>query len=97
MKARLRLPSWLIAIMLVLATIAVYWSATSHDFVNYDDQLYVTANPQVQGGLNWEGVKWAFSNPVCWNWHPLTVWSHMLVCQMCGLQPWGHHLTNEKR
>ena len=35
-----------------------------------------------------------FLNPVCWNWHPVTVLSHMLDCQMFGLNPWGHHLTN---
>ena len=27
-------------------------------------------------------------------WHPLTVLSHMAVCQVFGLNPWGHHLTN---
>ena len=78
----------------MLVTVAVYWPATGHDFVNYDDPDYVTANPHVQGGLNWEGVKWAFLNPVSSNWHPLTVLSHMLDCQMFGLNPWGHHLTS---
>ena len=33
-------------------------------------------------------------NTVCCNWHPLTVWSHMLDCQLFGLKPWGHHLTS---
>ena len=39
-------------------------------------------------------LKWAFLNPVAANWHPLTVLSHMLDCQLFGLKPWGHHLTN---
>ena len=34
------------------------------DFVNYDDDIYVTENPHVQGGLTWDTVKWAFCNPV---------------------------------
>lgn len=92
--ARPRLPVWLMAVLLALATIALYWPATGHDFVNYDDPDYVTENPHVQGGLNWTGVKWAFSNPVCCNYHPVTVLSHMLDCQMFGLKPWGHHLTS---
>ena len=92
--ARSRFSVWLVAALLVLVTIALYWPATGHDFVNYDDPSYVTANPHVQGGLSWEGVRWAFSNPVCCNWHPLTVLSHMLDCQVFGLKPWGHHLTN---
>ena len=87
-------PAWLLALLLVLGTMALYWPATRCDFVNFDDDLYVTSNVQVQKGLTWEGLKWACLNPVCWNWHPLTVWSHMLVRQLLGFKPWGHHLAN---
>jgi protein O-mannosyl-transferase len=89
-----RLPVWLLATLLALATIALYWPATSHDFVNFDDDRYVTDNPRVQAGLSWEGVKSAFVDPVCSNWQPLTVLSHMLVCQAVGLKAAGHHLAN---
>ena len=89
-----RCPMWLIAVLLLLVTIALYWPATRCDFVNYDDQEYVTANPHVQHGLRWEAVKWVFCNPVVCNWHPLTLLSHMLDCQLFGLKPWGHHLTS---
>ena len=92
--ARPRLPVWLVAALLVLVTIAIYWPATRGDFVNYDDDLHVTANVQVQKGLTWESLKWALFNPVNCIWHPLTVWSHMLDCQLFGLKPWGHHLTS---
>ena len=82
------------AIILVLVTIALYWPATRHDFVNYDDDAYVTANVRVQTGLTLESMKWALFSPVNNNWHPLTVWSHMADCQFFGLEPWGHHLTS---
>ena len=82
------------AALLVLVTIALYWPATRYDFVNYDDDLYVTSNVHVQSGLTWESLKWAFFNRVACNWHPLTVLSHMLDCQLFGLKPWGHHLTS---
>ena len=49
--ARLRLTTWLIAFFLVLVTIALYWPATSHDFVNYDDDMYVKDNTHVTSGL----------------------------------------------
>ena len=62
--ARPRFPVWLMAVLLVLVTIALYWPATRYDFVNYDDNAYVTANVHVQNGLTWESVKWAFLNPV---------------------------------
>jgi hypothetical protein len=63
-------------------------------FIDYDDAPFVTANPQVQAGITWQGVGYAFRSPVAANWHPLTTLSHMLDCQFFGLRPWGHHLTN---
>ena len=89
-----RFTSWLPAVMLWLMTIAFYWSATSHDFINYDDQAYVTDNFHVQAGLTLENLKWVFISPVDGNWHPITMLSHMLDCQLFGLNPWGHHLTS---
>jgi protein O-mannosyl-transferase len=93
-SAQPRLPAWLLAGMLVLVTIALYWPATGQGFVNFDDPEYVTGNVHVQSGLTLESIRWAWANPVADNWHPLTVLSHMLVCQGCSLNPRGHHLTN---
>jgi len=89
-----RFPAWLLAALLALVTIALYWPALRCDFIALDDPEYVTENLHVQGGLSWEGVKWAFLNPVSANWHPVTMLSHMLDYQLFGLKPWGHHLTN---
>ena len=85
---------WLLAVLLVLVTLAVYWPATRGGFIAYDDNLLVTENPQVQKGLTLEGMELAWFNPVNCLWHPLTVMSHMLDCQLFGLNPWGHHLTS---
>jgi len=93
-KARARFPAWLPALLLALVTLAVYWPATRHDFVNYDDGFYVLANPHVSSGLTWDNVKYVFLNFDCFNWHPITMLSHMLDCQLFGLNPWGHHLTS---
>jgi tetratricopeptide (TPR) repeat protein len=87
-------PAWLPAVVLGLVTLAVYWPAMQHDFVNYDDDVYVTANARVQGGLTLQNIIWAFTHSLNANWHPLTVLSHMLDCQLFGLNPWGQHLTN---
>jgi Tfp pilus assembly protein PilF len=83
------------AVLLMLVTIALYWPAMRCDFINYDDPEYVTENPHVQSGLNWEGVKWAFGNTKQdAQWAPLMWLSHELACQLFGLNPWGHHLIN---
>ena len=65
-----------------------------HEFVNYDDDHYVYENPRITNGLTLDGIQWAFTHVHADNWHPLTTISHMLDCQLYGLQPWGHHLTN---
>ena len=90
-----QIPWWLLAVMLVLVTMALYWPATRCDFIVIDDAFNVTANVPVQKGLTWEGVKLFFFNP--WappGWTPMTMLSHMVVSQVCGMNPWGHHLGN---
>jgi tetratricopeptide (TPR) repeat protein len=77
-----------------MATLLVYWQVRSHDFVNLDDNLYVTENRHVQAGFTREGILWAFTSTQASNWHPLTWLSHMLDCELFGLEAWGHHLTN---
>ena len=79
---------------LVICCIAVYGRTLTHDFILYDDPLYVTQNPDVQAGLSWAGIGWAFTTDRAMYMHPLTWLSHMLDCSVYGLHPWGHHLTN---
>ena len=91
---RARDRTWLLAALLGLGTLALYWPATQHAFVNYDDDLYVTHNLQVQKGLSLESLQWLCGNLVCGNWHPVTMFSHLVDCQLYGLRPWGHHFTS---
>jgi Flp pilus assembly protein TadD len=83
-----------ICALLGLLTLAVFAPVLQNDFVEYDDQDYVTANPQVQQGVSWEGVRWAFGSAHFANWIPFTWLSHMLDCQLFGLHPGWHHLTS---
>src|SRR5262245_38021247 len=86
------------AIGISLALAALVWFAfgqtRGYEFVNFDDDEYVYENPQVSGGLTLHGVAWAFTQVHSANWHPVTWLSHMLDCQIYGLQPGGPHLTN---
>lgn len=83
-----------VCLFLIMITLAVYWQVRDHEFVIYDDDVYVTENPHVQAGLTRESLKWAFTTTWASNWHPLTWLSHMLDCQLYELNPSGHHLTN---
>ena len=80
------------ALVIALAVIAIYGQTWHHDFVNYDDDVYVFKNPEITGGLTWHGVRWAFGFHAA-NWHPLTWISHMLDCEVFGLNAGGHHLV----
>ncbi len=86
--------SWILPLVLAIATIALYSPVSHHPFVNYDDDAYVTGNAHVQSGLNWETVKWAFTTYEFVNWHPLTWISHALDYQMFQLDSGGHHATS---
>jgi len=79
---------------LIVLVFTVFGQTIGHDFVNFDDGLYVYDNPVVSRGLTLAGIGWAFTHVVSANWHPLTVIIHMLDCQLYGLWAGGHHLTN---
>ena len=79
---------------LALLTLAVYLPVLAHGFIRFDDPYFVTRNPRVQAGLTWEGIAWAFQAVVASNWHPFTLLSHMLDCELFGMDPLGHHLTS---
>lgn len=81
-------------LLLAGATLFAYWPVVHADFINYDDNDYVTANPQVQAGLTWKTVTWAFTSNHASNWHPLTWLSHMLDVQLFGKGPTGPHCVN---
>ncbi len=72
----------------------LFLPTVQHEFLTYDDPAYVTQNAHVTSGLTWAGVRWAFTSIDASNWHPLTWLSHMLDCELFGLWPGGHHLTN---
>lgn len=79
---------------LVLIVWLTFGRATGHEFVNFDDEVYVYANPLVSRGLTLDGVVSAFTQAHARNWHPLTTISHMLDCEWFGLRPAGHHFVN---
>lgn len=75
-------------------TVLAYWPVMRHGFAGLDDDLFITNNLLVQKGLTLSGVTWAFKTFHESMWHPVTWLSHMLDCQLFGLDPRGHHSTN---
>jgi tetratricopeptide (TPR) repeat protein len=83
-----------LGLLLVIATVAVYYPVHAQPFANFDDADYVFDNFHVRSGLNWQTVKWAFVTSYAANWHPVTWLSHALDCQLFGLDPAGPHDVN---
>ena len=72
----------------------VFGQTLTHDFVNFDDDVYVYDNPHVSAGLTVDGLKWVVTHSHASLWHPLTTLTHMADAQLYGLKPRGHHFTN---
>ncbi len=83
-----------ICIFLAVSTFAVYSQVQDHEFINYDDDKYVTNNEYVKAGFTRDSVGWALTTSYNSNWHPMTWLSHMLDAQLFGPNSKGHHLTN---
>jgi len=88
------LEMYYISFVLAALTLSLYSPVINFDFINYDDNGDVFANPMVKQGLTLEGLGTAFGASQRSNWVPLTMLSHMLDCQLFGLNAGGHHLTN---
>ncbi len=79
---------------LVVLITAVYWPVGHAGFLAHDDDLYVTANPHVRGGLTVADAVWAFTAFHDSNWFPLTWLSLALDCQCFGMNAGGYHAVN---
>jgi tetratricopeptide (TPR) repeat protein len=84
----------LACLVLALGTLALYWPVTAFPFINFDDNEYIFQNPVTQAGLTWHGLVWAFNGIHVGNWHPASWLSHMVDCQLFGVNAGGHHLMN---
>lgn len=87
-------PDLWIGAALAVAVVAIYLPVLHFDFITFDDPVYVTENPQVQAGLSAAGVVWAFTTSAAGSWFPLTWISHMIDCQLFGLDAGWHHFDS---
>jgi hypothetical protein len=78
-------------IALAVVTVGVYAQIAGHSFVEFDDSLYITENPVVQRGLDWDSFRWAWFSADAYIWHPLTWLSYLLDADLYGTEdagPW---------
>ena len=91
---RSRTYGWAVCGFLLLAVGIVFGQTLGHEFTGYDDSEFVSENPHVTAGLTAAGFWWAMTDGPFGEWTPLSTLSQMLDCQLYGLRPGGHYLTN---
>ena len=89
-----RIKSGIVCVFLAAIVWIVFGPTLRHEFINYDDDKYVTENVHVLNGLNWPDVKWAFTTGYMGSAHPVTWLTHQLDYQLYGDWAGGHHLTS---
>ena len=85
---------WAVVGSLLVVIGIIYAQTLEFGFLHYDDQVFVTECPPVRGGLTGESILWAFTSGPVGEWYPVSMLSHMLDCEIYGLNPAGHFLTN---
>ena len=85
---------YLIIIFLIISSFIAFSPVAKNEFINFDDDVYITENTHIQSGFNLENIQWAFSTFHRSYWHPLTWMSHMLDWQLFGNDAGGHHLVS---
>jgi protein O-mannosyl-transferase len=85
----------LVCLFLAVAAGCAFWQVSHFDFVSLDDDVYVTANRYVRGGVTLDDLRWAFTSVgYAGYWHPITWISHMLDVQVFGMTPGAAHVVN---
>ncbi len=85
---------YLIYILLIVITLAVFWRVTDLEFNHFDDNVFVTDNQHVLSGMTGENIRWAFTATRGGTWMPLVWLSYLFDHQVGDIDPQVYHLTN---
>ena len=105
-RSKIRQPMWRamaplsICVALAVITLGIFAQTFAFKFLNFDDDIYISENPQLREGLSAKGLAWAFTanlTKAATNaeyWEPLTLVSRLADVQFSGLNAGAHHRTN---
>lgn len=80
--------------LIVLCIALVFGRTASFEFVLYDDDKYLTANPAVAEGLTPDSMVWALTAFHQGTYQPVTWLSYLTDISLFGLTPGPMHLVN---
>jgi hypothetical protein len=84
----------LLLFLLAAATLITYREVGGFGFLAQDDEVFVTGNPRVTGGLTPDNARWSLTALDTTNWYPLTWLSHQATVALFGMRPGAHHGVN---
>ena len=84
----------IIILFLIMASGIAFSPVIGNDFIQYDDDMFITENNPIKSGIHLESIKWALTTSYLSYWHPLTWLSHMLDWSIFGANASGHHLIS---
>ena len=84
---------WHLAWGVVLLTLVVFLPSLQNDFVNWDDSDYIHSNDYIQE-ITKENIWHIATQPIAYNYHPLTMYSLMLDYQIWEKNAFGYHLMS---
>jgi protein O-mannosyl-transferase len=89
-----RLRQSCLGLSIFILTCTIYYQVIDYEFINFDDNVYLTENNIIKSGLSLIGIKWAFTTNLGGHWHPLSWISHMIDVSLFGMNPAWHHIVN---
>ena len=86
-------PKIIIPIFLILITLASFYPCLKNNFINVDDNLYVTENTAIRS-VSLANLKTISTSFFITHYQPLTIFSYLLEYHFFKLDPFYYHLTN---
>ena len=80
-------------LFLIVATFLAYFPVTSHDFVNWDDIVYIMNNDMITA-VTWINLKKILSTYFMGNYHPLILLSFLFDFHFFRFSAPGYHIHN---
>ena len=91
---------WIFLGLIVVLGWFIYHPVRNFEFLNFDDDNYLSENPWLKKGLTEQSVRWAFiANLTEFSkraeyWSPLTLLSRLADAQIYGVNPGPFHVTS---
>lgn len=80
-------------LVITVVTVAAYWDIVHHQFLQWDDKLYIHNNKHIQS-LTSANLYWMFTNFDVGNWHPLTWLTLAIDFKIWGYNPVAFKFVN---